>query len=789
MPRALASLAAAAVIAVAVFPEVVFLGGSLSPVGLAQVVGPVPTRTVSVYPSVGSNAPTAGIRDIGARVWQLVPATKIMKRAIWSGESPFWNPYPAAGSLGPETLADIKFSPFVLSIALLGASATAFTFVTLAFIVGALFCLQELFTRTFRASRVAATASCIVWLLTGFAVSDVNSQIGAPYVLFPVLLYALVEYQRRRTISRFLAAVAVYSGFILTTFVSIQVLVLLFVHAVLWVFDVSHPRPAELEMPRTDRIRRQFSRQIAVPIVAAGLTAYVWIPDVVAALHGGADLSLYGKRVPAAKANLDLLKVLTRWPMHDAAWSGYIGIVALMLLAVALPRAEGLQRRLLVLAGVLGLFALTQQTGFVFLRPVGYLPGFRSINADYWAALAGASIAVGVGVAVSVIEARGPSAQAARIAGGVFTIWLAASWIGSAVTGHPYSTWGFVAATLLVLLVVVLVHVAATRPHRHRALAMIAVVLMAFELFSYHNHVHIRRVDVESSTPQYVTFLQQHLDGDRILNAGRAGLYPEWGEVFGIPQLETVNIMQIPSYRAFYVNNVDPTDPGLFLEVGHSAFTPFSASPTALDLMSVKYLVVDQGLTTYDTGVRAAYPLAFVDQRAGVRVYENPQRFPRAYLSPALTRADAPDPASGFSEANTITQDSDLLSAASRAGMPPTTTGANVGTAQVVEYRNDQVRVEVDAETAAVLVLTDSYYRGWHVTVNGKSQHLARVDETVRGVLVPAGQSTVLFRYRPPARSDAAWISTATIVLLAALVLSELRVQMLARAKRIEELE
>ena len=163
---------------------------------------------------------------------------------------------------------------------------------------------------------------------------------------------------------------------------------------------------------------------------------------------------------------------------------------------------------------------------------------------------------MGVGVAVSVIEARGPSVLAARITGGVFAIWLAASWIGSAVTGRPYSNWGFVAAAWLVLLVVFLVHLASTRPHRNRILATIAVVLMGFELFSYHNHVHIQRVDVESSTPEYVTFLQQHLEGDRILDAGRAALYPEWGEVFAIPQLETVNIMQVPSYRAFYVNNV-----------------------------------------------------------------------------------------------------------------------------------------------------------------------------------------------------------------------------------------
>jgi uncharacterized membrane protein YfhO len=67
-----------------------------------------------------------------------------------------------------------------------------------------------------------------------------------------------------------------------------------------------------------------------------------------------------------------------------------------------------------------------------------------------------------------------------------------------------------------------------------------------------------------------------------------------------------------------------------------------------------------------------------------------------------------------------------------------------------------------------VLVLGDSDAPGWHATVNGKAQRVARVDQIMRGIVVPAGRSVVVFRYRSRPRDVGAVIS---LVTLAALVL------------------
>src|SRR5262249_28717987 len=199
-----------------------------------------------------------------------------MHRAIADGESPWWNPYSAAGSYGPETLADMKLSPFVLTVAALGASATAFTFVVLLFVVVALYCLQQLVAYQLNLGRPAAIAACAVWLLTGFGASDINSATGGPYLLFPVLLYALLAYARRGGAVRFFAAVAAWAAFLLTTFVPSQLLLLVVVYAVVLVVDA--PR-WPLGQSAGTRALTIALRHLVVPAVAILLTPYGLLPD------------------------------------------------------------------------------------------------------------------------------------------------------------------------------------------------------------------------------------------------------------------------------------------------------------------------------------------------------------------------------------------------------------------------------------------------------------------------------------------------------------------------------
>jgi hypothetical protein len=768
---ALASAAVAVLLVVVVFPEVVLLGGSLSPVGLNDVVNRSAERhVVQLYPNWQAPTPRSRVRDVAARVFQLVPATKFMNRALRDGESPFWNPYSAAGSLGPETVADMKFSPFVLLVGLLGASATAFTVVVLLFVILALFCLQQFFTRTLGAGRMAATAACVVFLLCGFAASDIDSQIGAPYVLFPVVLYAVAEYHRVGGWGRFAIAVAAYAGFILTTFVPVQLLMLVLVLTLTVLLDSACWKPIANGHSLPVRCALVARRHVVAPAVALLVTAYVWVPDLGAVLQAGSDITSYGTRTPRIKGGLEILKLLTPWPVRGGSWAGYLGIAPLVVIVAALPRALGRQKLLLWSTTGLTFFAAAEHAGLVGFRSIARLPGFRAVRSDYWASLAGASAVVAIGIAIAVAEQRGLSVRGALVAGAAFAAWIMLALCVSALSSRDQiSALGVVAALALIAVVAMLAYLGARQPSRRQLFAALALGVIALELFTSQNHARIRRFDVEKPPPSYVDFLRQRLGENRVLNAGIDGIYPEWGAALGIPQIETLNITQIPQYRTFFDEYVNPAEGGRFLQIGNgNRPIPFRANASALDLLSVRYLVVDEHLSQYDAQVRTTYPLAFTDRRAGINIYENPDPFPRAFLSPALARDDPRATTTSWSRTTTRTDDQQLLADARRLGIPTySRTVGTVGAADITGYHNDEVRIQVHTSRPSVLVLTDTYHANWDVTVRDERAHLARVDDIVRGVVVPAGASTVIFRYRSSTRTLARDVSLITLGALA----------------------
>jgi hypothetical protein len=325
---------------------------------------------------------------------------------------------------------------------------------------------------------------------------------------------------------------------------------------------------------------------------------------------------------------------------------------------------------------------------------------------------------------------------------------------------------GVIAVAVLLVAVIVATATGDRDATRRRLLAIGAVGLIGLELLAYQNHVRPERFELESPAPRYVAYLRDHLHGERIMNAGRDAIYPEWGTVLEIPQIESLNLGQLPAYREFFHKYVDPAKNHPLLEIG-SKDKPFRATRAALNLLSVRYIVVNDRMKQFDAGVRARYPLAFRDRDAHVSIYENRTAFPRTYLSPALTDGPPKGPAQLFSTRVTRSDDETLLAAARENGLPTAAPpGTSAGDAHVTDADNTRVEVAVEATRPAVLVLTDAYADGWSVSVNGKSQHLGPVDDVVRGVVVPAGLSTVVFTYHSRARSVGAIVSLVTIALL-----------------------
>ncbi len=96
-----------------------------------------------------------------------------------------------------------------------------------------------------------------------------------------------------------------YGAFVLTTFVPVQALMLVLALAVTLLLDAPRWAAIRPDLPRPRRVFVIARRHVIVSIVAILATAYVWLPDLAALRHAGADLASYGTGTLTTKGKLE----------------------------------------------------------------------------------------------------------------------------------------------------------------------------------------------------------------------------------------------------------------------------------------------------------------------------------------------------------------------------------------------------------------------------------------------------------------------------------------------------
>jgi hypothetical protein len=67
----------------------------------------------------------------------------------------------------------------------------------------------------------------------------------------------------------------------------------------------------------------------------------------------------------------------------------------------------------------------------------------------------------------------------------------------------------------------------------------------------------------------------------------------------------------------------------------------------------------------------------------------------------------------------------------------------------VVHHGADRVELKASLERRGIVVLSDVYYSGWQLTIDGRPAPLYRANRMMRGAAVEAGDHSLVFVYRP----------------------------------------
>jgi len=231
-----------------------------------------------------------------------------------------------------------------------------------------------------------------------------------------------------------------------------------------------------------------------------------------------------------------------------------------------------------------------------------------------------------------------------------------------------------------------------------------------------------------------------------------------WGMVYGIEDINGFNSLQ-PRRYTDYLFGPQVEDVSYGLLSGARLLRPQSPILSALN---VKYVLVPSNLAP-----PIGSPFRQVFANAQVRIYENPQAYPRAYF--ADTVRGETDPQALLRAVTADGFDGRQLALVESAQPPALGTAIGVTNADTVTITHssaNQIALSTSAAQQRFLVLSEMYFPGWYATVDGVETPIYRTNYLFRGIVAPAGRHTVLFVYRPTSALVGVGISLAALAII-----------------------
>lgn len=298
-----------------------------------------------------------------------------------------------------------------------------------------------------------------------------------------------------------------------------------------------------------------------------------------------------------------------------------------------------------------------------------------------------------------------------------------------------------------------------------RAILILLIVEFAL-IYIVPAYYVFNRSPLEASNPYagapFIDYLKKRDSSARIFFAGRI-LDPDWPSAFELSDIRGVDAMYYSKYFRFLhaflpaPQSINDTELGdRFTGIGHYDFTD-PRFRRLLDLSSVSYA----GSTN-----NAPIPDSKSVYNGEIQLHELNRAIPRAaiYFNSDVEPNDEAvlhklsDPS--FDPHTTV-----VLNASQTAA--PVHFPAPLQPAAIHSYRSQSVEIEASLPREGILVLNDSNYPGWTVTVDGRAAEWFPANYLFRGLLLAVGKHTVRFDYKPASFRVGAEISFVALLLLA----------------------
>jgi hypothetical protein len=756
--------------------------------------------------------------DPGAPGWTLEPWIKVISEQYLNERNvPLWNPYNAYGT---PLAAAMQPQPFFPLTALLSLEPAPWTYDL--FVIARLFLagvLTFLFARLFL-DFAASLFAAISFMLSGYFIIYVDMPHLSVEVLLPGLFLTFELLLRKNSWPTLAGAALAVCLCVLGGMPESSFLIISFgcIYVVFRLLQSTEFR---------SQILSRASRFGAALLLGFALSAFLLLPFVEfmghahdthqpGNLHGGVSgLAFDGDWRIAISYFFPFLFGPTHAAIFGDPWGGmrgYWGVLPLLFSTVAVL---GLVRRrsvpsdprkaLTAFFFVSLALMLLKRFGDPLVQWIGQLPiASLVVFVKYQEPLMAFCVAILAGIGFSIVVRQRVGFRylwAAAVVTGLL-IFAVAAWCWPLFQQHQRATlslyWALIFALTVIGIPIILCSFLSSTFPRARWLPWSFVGLLSAELFCnfilpnfyLYNALPPAAVYNPYNGAPYIDFLRtNNTDRYRIFGRGEI-LFPNWSGAFDLMDVRALDAMYYRRYITFVRNfllrsgdeaRIHDELADRFTGGGNEYFYHFDSEQEKrfLTLSSIRYVVSPNAMLPGAT----ARPLAEIsgntlfhdiyDQEVSISEFKS--ALPRAAIFHAVevmpddeVLARLKDPAFdpwGRVVVSAESMPSEVKNAVGTLNaVKPTTARA----AKIVGYASRRVQIETESDAPAILMLNDTNYPGWSVSVNGHPAAMLTADYLFRAVVVPAGHATVEFTYVPLSFRIGALVSIASLIVLAA---------------------
>ena len=395
---------------------------------------------------------------------------------------------------------------------------------------------------------------------------------------------------------------------------------------------------------------------------------------------------------------------------------------------------------------------------------LGHLPGASETLWPSWGTPEVAlPVALLAGIGVESVSSHGVDLRifAGLLGAGLLTVGYFAvrdhSQLLIGTSGIGVGGWGF--AALAATVVVVLVAWARPRAAGVLIVVMITVELVALAPRGFYSSRH-NPYPQEAWITKLVSLAKS--PGNARIFSTDGLLFTDTASVYGLADLRVIDAIYVARYFTYFQTFVSPATYDRWMATGPTEGFPSIFNNPMFDLMGARFLPQKRPFSHPDPNYHV---IAKID---GVLIYENAAAFPRAFVvhqvhvvpneSASLAYLKTGGTRDSFGALRPLLdpRTQAVVESDDRGAIAPdpacSTTGADSAT--ITRYEPSRIDIRVKSGCAGLVVLSDTYFPGWTATVNGHSSTVYPTDVAFRGIVVPAGTSTVVLRYQPRSFRD-----------------------------------